>query len=79
LLKYITVMPKADEGHDRGHKFPFLANQVFLEGGKGVDCIVEQFFYKVIPDSELSNPFKTNKVDVIVENENNSSINSNEF
>jgi len=38
-------MPSKDDSHDRGHKFPFLANQIFTDGGKGVESIVEQFFY----------------------------------
>ena len=46
-------MPPEGCSHDRGHKFPFLANQVFAEGGEGVLPIVEQFFFtKATPDEE---------------------------
>jgi hypothetical protein len=38
-------MPPQDCTHDRGHKFPFLANQVFIDGGEGAVPIIEQFFY----------------------------------
>lgn len=56
-------MPESDSSHDRGHKFPFLANQIFLEGGKGVENIVDQFFYSVTPSqSEKTNPFITKVV-----------------
>ena len=45
LIEYLIEVPPADCTHDRGHKFPFLANQVFIDGGDGVIPIVEQFFY----------------------------------
>ena len=45
LIEYLTEMPPQDCTHDRGHKFPFLANQVFIDGGEGVLPIIEQFFY----------------------------------
>lgn len=40
-------MPPEGSNHDRGHKFPFLANQIFAEGGKGVEAIVDHFFYSL--------------------------------
>jgi len=45
LVDYLTVMPPDGSSHDRGHKYPFLANQIFSEGGDGVPVIIEQFFY----------------------------------
>jgi hypothetical protein len=50
-------MPPTDSSHDRGHKFPFLANQIFLEGGKGVESIVDQFFYSQKALSKASSSF----------------------
>ena len=29
LLDFIIKMPEEDASHDRGHKFPFMANEVF--------------------------------------------------
>lgn len=48
-------MPPEDCSHDRGHKFPFLANQIFMEGGKGVEAIVDNFFYTVVPQTTMEN------------------------
>ena len=45
LIQYLIEMPPDDCTHDRGHKFPFMANQVFIDGGEGIQPIVEQFFY----------------------------------
>jgi len=65
LLEYIVTMPEEDSSHDRGHKFPFLANQVFTDGGKGVESIVEHFFFSQAepkvqsPALPKENPFKT--------------------
>ena len=43
-------MPPEGCDHARGHKMPFLANQIFTDGGDGVSPIVEQFFFsKCLP------------------------------
>lgn len=42
-------MPPGDADHARGHKFPFLASQVFTDGGDGVNNIIERFFYDYKP------------------------------
>ena len=36
LIDLITSMPPEDADHARGHKYPFLASQVFSDGGDGV-------------------------------------------
>ena len=45
LVDYLTVEPEINCSKDRGHKFPFLAYQLFSDGGDGVAEIVEKFFY----------------------------------
>ena len=46
LIDYLTVMPDPDtQSKDRCHKFPFLAHQLFTDGGDGVNELVEKFFY----------------------------------
>lgn len=45
LISYITEMPPEECDHNRGHRFPFLANQIFTDGGDGVSPIVDQFFF----------------------------------
>ena len=50
MISYITEMPPEDCDHARGHKMPFLANQIFTDGGDGVSPIIEQFFFsKCLP------------------------------
>jgi hypothetical protein len=48
-------MPPENCSHERGHKFPFLANQVFTDGGDGVAEIIDRFFYsyKVVENSPV--------------------------
>mgnify|MGYP006999514768 FL=1 len=29
LIDYITVMPTKEAGHNRGHKYPFIAGEIF--------------------------------------------------
>ena len=58
MIDYLTQMPPSDTTHDRGHKFPFLANQIFQEGGKGVENIVEHFFYKKFTASPNTSDLK---------------------
>ena len=50
-------MPPENCSHERGHKFPFLANQVFTDGGDGVAEIIDRFFYsyKVVENSPVFN------------------------
>lgn len=45
LIEYLTEMPPQGCNHDRGHKFPFLANQIFTDGEEGLSAIIEKFFY----------------------------------
>lgn len=40
LIDYITVMPEVDE-HNRGHKYPFVANEVF---NCDIHEVIEKFF-----------------------------------
>ena len=40
LIDYITVMPEVDE-HKRGHKYPFLAAEVF---NCGINQVLDKFF-----------------------------------
>jgi len=41
LLAYITKMPPADANHTRGHRYPYIASEVF---GTEMSSIIEQFF-----------------------------------
>lgn len=45
LIEYLTEMPPQGCNHDRGHKFPFLANQIFTDGEEGLSSIIEKFFF----------------------------------
>lgn len=41
LIDYITVMPADDDGHERGHKFPFIAGEIF---NCEINEILDKFF-----------------------------------
>jgi len=41
LIDYITVMPTGSEGHDRGHKYPFIAGEIF---NCEINQILDKFF-----------------------------------
>jgi hypothetical protein len=41
LIDYITVMPKEDAGHNRGHKYPFMAGEIF---NCEINQILDKFF-----------------------------------
>ena len=41
LIDYITVMPNAEDGHDRGHKYPFIAGEIF---NCEINQILDKFF-----------------------------------
>jgi hypothetical protein len=41
LVDYITQMPPDDCSHDRGHKYPFLASEIF---SCELPQIMEKFF-----------------------------------
>ena len=36
LIELLIEMPPENCTHDRGHKYPFLASQIFSDGGDGV-------------------------------------------
>jgi len=41
LIDYITVMPTDEDGHNRGHKYPFISGEIFnLE----INQILDKFF-----------------------------------
>lgn len=66
-------MPPENCSHERGHKFPFLANQVFSDGGDGVAEIIDKFFYsyKVVENSPVFNKNTVQTEDAITNNEEN--------
>jgi hypothetical protein len=41
LIDYITVMPTEQDGHDRGHKYPFIAGEIF---NCEINQILDKFF-----------------------------------
>jgi hypothetical protein len=41
LIDYITVMPTEEDGHCRGHKYPFLAGEIF---NCEINQILDKFF-----------------------------------
>ena len=41
LIDYITVMPLAEDGHNRGHKYPFIAGEIF---NCEINQILDKFF-----------------------------------
>mgnify|MGYP006893267297 CR=1 len=41
LIDYITVMPTEADGHDRGHKYPFIAGEIF---NCEINQILDKFF-----------------------------------
>ena len=45
MIDYLIVVPDENCSKDRGHKYPFLANQLFSDGGDGVTEVIEKFFY----------------------------------
>ena len=56
-------MPPEGCDHARGHKLPFLANQIFTDGGDGVSPIVEQFFFsKTLPKDGLTQKEKDRQI-----------------
>ena len=46
LIRLLTEEPEVNCSHERGHKFPFLASQVFSDGGEGIGHIARAFFYR---------------------------------
>lgn len=47
LIDFITVMPSETASHDRGHKYPFLASEIFA---CELPQILEKFFE--LPESQ---------------------------
>ena len=43
LIDYITVMPEDDAGQARGHKYPFLAGEIF---NCEINLVLDKFFEK---------------------------------
>ena len=41
LIDYITVMPTKEDGHSRGHKYPFIAGEIF---NCEINQILDKFF-----------------------------------
>jgi hypothetical protein len=41
LIDYITVMPSKEDGHNRGHKYPFIAGEIF---NCEINQILDKFF-----------------------------------
>ena len=41
LIDYITVMPTEEDGHARGHKYPFLAGEIF---NCEINQVLDKFF-----------------------------------
>jgi len=41
LVDLITVMPPDNASHNRGHKFPFLANEIF---NCEINALLDRFF-----------------------------------
>jgi hypothetical protein len=41
LIDYITVMPADDDGHERGHKYPFIAGEIF---NCEINEVLDKFF-----------------------------------
>ena len=41
LIDYITVMPTEQDSHDRGHKYPFIAGEIF---NCEINQILDKFF-----------------------------------
>lgn len=41
LIDYITVIPEENDGHDRGHKYPFMASQIF---SMEISSLLDHFF-----------------------------------
>ena len=41
LIDYITVMPTQDDGQSRGHKYPFIAGEIF---NCEINQILDKFF-----------------------------------
>lgn len=55
LIDYITVMPTKEDGHNRGHKYPFIAGEIF---NCEINQILDKFFeapIKVKPAPEENN------------------------
>lgn len=54
LIDYITVMPTKEDGHNRGHKYPFIAGEIF---NCEINQILDKFFeapVKVKPAPETA-------------------------
>ena len=54
LIDYITVMPTKEDGHNRGHKYPFIAGEIF---NCEINQILDKFFeapVKVKPAPETT-------------------------
>ena len=41
LIDYVTVMPTEQDSHDRGHKYPFIAGEIF---NCEINQILDKFF-----------------------------------
>jgi hypothetical protein len=41
LIDYITVMPSKADDHNRGHKYPFVAGEIF---NCEINLIIDKFF-----------------------------------
>lgn len=52
LVDLITVMPPEDASHSRGHKFPFIASEIF---NCEINQILDKFFEEVEEKKEESN------------------------
>lgn len=51
LIDYITIMPTPEDGHDRGHKYPFLAGEIL---NCEINEMLDKFF--VAPERPMKEP-----------------------
>ncbi len=54
LVEYITVMPPLDADHQRGHKFPFIASEIF-------NCEINQILDKFFEAPEKKKPVEVHE------------------
>lgn len=60
LIDYITVMPTKDDGHNRGHKYPFISGEIF---NCEINQILDKFFEAPVKVKEAESEDKTDKSD----------------
>ena len=53
LIDYITVMPTKEDGHNRGHKYPFISGEIF---NCEINQILDKFFEAPVKVKQAPEP-----------------------